>query len=721
MQLDLQTLTVGSVITAIISALFFIAIWQLNRRVEGIIIWLFAVLLQPSAMFAISLRGQVPDLISIMLGNYLLLTSLILFYIGVRVFFNLPSYLTRTLLIFTPPFLLSFSYFTYVEPNTLMRVCIVYSVAIGFYLLSIRTLRSLAPKQQSKGTNLYIVMCSFVTLLLLIRLIVLISSQQLPHLYDLNYSNLIGTVTSFVVPQAQALAVFILAFERRELKVLQFSEIVKQESELKTRYLATLSHEIRTPINGMMGIAQVILDKLQQKTPTTESTIPLLNTIVSSGQQVVELADNILEYSLLEQKQQLTRNESKIDLFSFVDDLAQLASPLAQKKQLSFSYTIGPDVPEFIEIDATKLKAVLLNLISNGIKYTEQGSVILKVEVDSKQDKLLRFSVVDTGIGMDDLSFQQFSQAFTRGSTETTKEHGAGLGLFIVKTMLQTLKGSIDYRANQPNGSVVTISLPFSVASAPDILPENEHKQDKTTRALNILLVEDIPLNIEVVSALLIQQGHTVTSAQTGQAAKEKLSKQSFDRILLDIQLPDVVGLELYHYIAAQVPDTPIILLTAALTQDDLLQYEKLNIAGLVKKPIIKEKLLTALNHNLPLPFADNTDASSFSASTFKLLETTLPKSLLTEKIEQLPTELLKCIEQIKQHHNASERQHKERLCHKASSYFGQFGLLRVKQQIASAGSSATITETELTQLVQLLETDLPLLEQHWQKVANED
>lgn len=726
MQLDLQTLTIGSVITTTLSALFFIVIWQLNRRVEGIKVWLLAVSLQPLAWLAIALRGQAPDFVSIVLGNYLLLVSLFLFYFGIRIFFHNTQRVKRYLLIFSALFLPCLTYFTYLEPNILVRVYLVYFVAFVTIALSIKFLFALPKKQQSKGTHIYIGMCSIIAFLIIIRLLSSIPLDIDMHLYNINFSNFIGTIIGFVIPQALALAVFILAFERREQKVRQLSEQAKQESALKTRYLATLSHELRTPVNGMMGIAQVVLGKLEQKkyTEIEVNTTPLLNTIITSGQQVVELADSILEYSLLERQKQLTPSERKIDVADFLNGINQLVTPLAQQKQLHLAMHLSPNVPNFITIDATKLRAILLNLISNGIKYTEKGSVRLNVDIERTEGQAiqsLQFSVVDTGIGMHDSSFEQLSQPFIRGKKQISTEHGAGLGLFIVKTMLQALKGSIAYSPNQPMGSAVIITVPFSLAITAASFAKNENKVHNVittnSKALTVLLIEDIPLNVEVVSQMLLQHGHKVTTAQTGRAAKEILLAQHFDCILLDIQLPDVVGLDLYHYIAANVPKTPIILLTAAVTKDDLKTYQGLNISGLVEKPIIKEKLLAALSQATTLYLTKSAYSAPFSAATFKLLETTLPEQLLTEKIQQLPLELSKNIQQIQKYNFAGEQGNISQLCHKASSYFGQFGLLQVKDEIAKINFLSAITTADLDKPIQTLKQDLPLLKQYWQDI----
>lgn len=725
MQLDLQTLTIGSVITTTLSALFFVVIWQLNRRVEGIKVWLLAVSLQPLAWLAIALRGQAPDFVSIVLGNYLLLASLFIFYFGIRIFFHNTQRVKRYLLIFSALFLPCLTYFTYLEPNILVRVYLVYFVAFVTIALSIKFLLALPKKQQSKGTHIYIGMCSLIAILIIIRLLSSIPLDIDMHLYNTNFSNFIGTIIGFVVPQSLALAVFIFAFERREQKIRQLSAQAKQESALKTRYLATLSHELRTPVNGMMGIAQVILGKLKHKNyaQAEANTIPLLNTIITSGQQVVELADSILEYALLERQNQLTLNKSKIEVADFLNGINQLVMPLAQQKQLHLTITLSHDVPKFITIDATKLRAILLNLINNGIKYTEKGSVRLNVDIERTQGQAiqsLQFSVVDTGIGMHDSSFEQLSQPFMRGKKQTTKEHGAGLGLFIVKTMLQTLKGCIEYSPNQPMGSIVSITVPFSSAITTESFTKNKEHNVITTNsnALTVLLIEDILLNIEVVKALSMQQGHKVTTAQTGQTAKRILREQKFDCILLDIQLPDVVGLGLYHYITANVPKTPIILLTAAVTKNDLELYQTLNISALVEKPIIKEKLLAALSRNTALSLAKTKNyPDPFSAATFKLLETTLPKQLLTEKIQQLPLELSKNIQQIQKYNFAGEQDSISQLCHKASSYFGQFGLLQVRDEIAKINVLSAITAADLDKPIQTLKQGLPLLKQYWQDI----
>ena len=725
--LDLQTLTFASVIATTISTLFFTVIWRLNKHIAGMNTWLFAVYSQTLGWLMLSLRGQVSDFLSIVLGNYLILQSLLLFYLGIRQLLEkdrllLPS-LTSLILFFIP---IQF-YFTYIEPNVIPRIYLVYGVSIMTMCLIIHLLKKLPKINQTTG----VVMYTWVALIIIIMSVARVISvtPSLTGLYDSAITNYISALVGFFLPQGMTLGVFILAYEKREQSIDLLRKQAKQDAELKNRYLATLSHELRTPLNGIVGIAQVMMEQLAEKT-TKRQRQQQLETIILSGQHLAELANNVLEYAAMEESQDKQLKLSPQSLRFVLNNIAEIVTPLAAQKSLEFNLTLADDLPSHVNIDVAKIRSILINLVSNSIKYTEVGTVELTVNLLSDKNTIV-FSVSDTGRGLSKSDFQRMLMPFTRGKLDIHKQSGVGLGLAIVQYLLNAMKSELCWQEKKSQGTTLSFELAVDIPE-PSVLNDTaqidsqytvDHSNSAPIPKLNILLVEDIELNIDILSQLLNKQ-HTLTVAKTGKQAIKQLTFTAFDVVLLDMQLPDISGIEVFNnqQDLELNKSTPVIALTASVSSQDINHYQSLKFLDLVEKPIIKSKLLSALakvssQNNTPLEKSNSSQIDhGFDPEPFNFLIENLPLNQVFAAVNNIPNELAQETSTLIMLLEQNKETEFLQLAHTMSSRYGQFGLINLNQELKLMSRSMPSSPRQLTKLKHLMQDALPILQAYLKK-----
>ncbi|MGH8050003.1 MAG: two-component regulator propeller domain-containing protein [Arenimonas sp.] len=360
----------------------------------------------------------------------------------------------------------------------------------------------------------------------------------------------------------------------------QEREIAQQNSSAKSRFLATLGHEIRTPMTGVLGMAELLqtseLD-LQQR--------HRVDAIQIAGRHLLRLVNDVLDLAQIEAGK-LRLNDEVFDVARLVFEVSELLKPLAEFKGLSFSCIIDENVPDFCAGDEGRVRQILLNLGNNAIKFTEQGRVIIHCAVFLPEGLLLQVS--DTGPGMSAEQqarlFQRFEQA--EGNRTNRRYGGSGLGLAICQELADAMNGKILVNSELGQGATFTAELPLKTAQAPveiDVRPSEVIIADSP---LNILLVEDEPLVAEVISELLKVLGHTIVSAPQGLQALSLLSVQTFDVALIDLDLPGIDGLELSRLILTQGYSMPLVAITARADTQAEIDAISAGMKGFIRKPV---------------------------------------------------------------------------------------------------------------------------------------
>ena len=396
-------------------------------------------------------------------------------------------------------------------------------------------------------------------------------------------------------------------------------DIADHANRSKSDFLANMSHEIRTPMNAIMGMSHLV-----KSTPLSEKQRYYINKIDISTQMLMSIINDILDYSKIESGKMLLDNTVFLldDLIVYVIDSVSIK---AKQKHIELSTIIESNVPRRLVGDSLRLGQILLNLVSNAVKFTETGDIRVKIELNHQMENLvsLHFSVSDTGIGLSpqqiDRLFQPFSQA---DSSITRKYGGTGLGLSICKQLAGLMNSEIQVSSIEGKGSVFSFDLTLSIAPEKLTDANSMIKHKDTTsphyKHQRVLLVEDNEINREVVIELLTSMDLEVMIASNGQEGLELAKNKHFDLILMDIQMPVMDGITATQHIRAEksLQSIPIIAMTAnAMTSD----YEKSIAAGMndhLSKPIEMDKLIATLNRwlgiDLSIKNAPKSKASAF-------------------------------------------------------------------------------------------------------------
>ena len=364
----------------------------------------------------------------------------------------------------------------------------------------------------------------------------------------------------------------------------------EQLADVKGAFLANMSHEIRTPLGGMLGYADLLL-----KSRLDRRQVEWAVKLKSAGDQLLAVIDDILDYSKLESGN-FSIDAKPVPLESVVDEIRSMMVPQAEARGLELRSTFEPSLPRWVRLDPVRLKQILINLLSNAIKFTDRGVVAISV---SRNDRAgphggLRIDVADTGIGIADDRISSVFERFTQVETHAGRGRGGtGLGLSISRRLAELMGGSLTLESRLGIGTTVHLALPLEAVAEPPPAPSVSAAGNRTGR---ILLVDDLPMNLEIAGAMLRSQGHEVTTATSGTDAVDAAVAGDFDVILLDINLPDLDGYEVAREIRKLEPPerrTPIIALTAHALPEHIAQAAEAGMDGHVAKPI-DERVLAA-------------------------------------------------------------------------------------------------------------------------------
>ena len=388
---------------------------------------------------------------------------------------------------------------------------------------------------------------------------------------------------------------------RREEKIAILAKIdAEKANQAKSIFLANMSHEIRTPLHGMIGML-----KMFEKDSLNAEQQHLLSMMTVSGQRLHTIVDSILDLSQIESgKFQLHYSPFSLSgLVTEVEELMQLQAQ-NQNKDITISSEQATDIPDALVGDSGRIRQILINLLNNSIKFSERGSIQLKIDLKSKPNDIeveLLFSVTDSGSGISDDEHHTIFDAFSRGSLETGKvTEGTGLGLAISAEFVQHMQGTLWLERSDKNGSTFCFTIRCALAAE-----ESRHEKELQEKAvatkklsgIRIFLAEDEYINQRIISAYLEEQGGTVTVCANGQELLDTMKKEVADIILMDIRMPVLDGLETTKIIrkeeigSAHLP-IPIVALTAQATPDFEKQCRKAGMDDYLTKPIPLDRLV---------------------------------------------------------------------------------------------------------------------------------
>ena len=364
--------------------------------------------------------------------------------------------------------------------------------------------------------------------------------------------------------------------EQTEKRLQDSEAMALAASQAKSEFLANMSHEIRTPMAAILGYADVLLGHLQD--PDNRNCVLVMKR---NGQHLLELMNDILDLSRIEAGKLDVELES-VSLVQLIGDVQSLMHVRADEKNLEFHAEFASEVPERIKTDPTRLRQVLINLIGNAIKFTEKGSVVLSIALHN--ERVLTFSVRDTGIGISDEQQERLFRAFSQGDSSVTRTYGgSGLGLAISKRLTAMLGGDISMQSELGVGSTFTVTIPIGPIDDTLLIKPNLFGHSNSVEAEHLkpvkldcrILVVDDRRDVRHISQHFLEKaGARVSTAEDGQqgidaaiAARE--SGSPFDLIVMDMQMPNVDGLNAVAKLRSAGVEVPIIALTADAMKGD--------------------------------------------------------------------------------------------------------------------------------------------------------
>lgn len=450
-------------------------------------------------------------------------------------------------------------------------------------------------------------------------------------------------------------------------------------NKAKSSFLATMSHEVRTPLNGILGLIGLIKDS-----PLNRQQQDYVETIKYSGETLLAILNDILDFSKIEAgKFQI--ESVPFDLPRLVKSVIHLMNARALDKNITLHYTIAADVPQFIDSDPTRLRQILLNLVGNALKFTDHGNVTVSVRSDGKNMPTLRFMVSDTGIGItpedQNKLFTEFSQA---DSSIARKYGGTGLGLAISRKLVELMNGHINVRSAIGQGSDFWFELPVTIAdiqgtSGPDLSAE----PGAILSGLSILVAEDNDINQKVIRGLLQRHNHQVTMVENGAEAVKLLGSEQnrFDLVFMDMQMPVMDGIEATINIRQLANNNRLVPIIALTANSIMGEEKKCLLAGMdsfISKPVDPEKLYQEITRHarpqdkerLPPPALGSEELPQYEY--LKNIELIFGKDYLTNLIKDGLKEIFNLVTRVEQTRNSPDL---KRLTHDIKSLSNMYGL----------------------------------------------
>jgi signal transduction histidine kinase/CheY-like chemotaxis protein/HPt (histidine-containing phosphotransfer) domain-containing protein len=495
---------------------------------------------------------------------------------------------------------------------------------------------------------------------------------------------------------------------RVNAEMLAAKEVAEQSSRMKSAFLANMSHEIRTPMTAIVGYAELMLDPTQTESDRQDC----VQVVRRNGAHLLELINDILDISKIE-ADKMTVERIWINLPQLVNEIVSLMRLRAVQKNLQLDVTFDPPIPERIKTDQLRVRQILVNLIGNAIKFTTTGKVRLHISTQrGGESDRIAFAISDTGIGMDAAQMGRLFQSFSQADESMTRRFGGtGLGLTISKKLAVLLGGDITVQSAVGSGSCFTVEIdagplqnvPMLNDIAEALTPVMPNPQTTVRVMLNahILLAEDGLDNQRLISTHLRRAGAEVTIAPNGQIALDLVSREKFDLILMDMQMPVLDGYGATSRIRKQGHTMPIIALTAHAMAHDRAKCINAGCTEYLTKPVDRDKLISTVAEYLPrekviqggaadqLEKPQKTMSEQNAASAAQIYESQFAgdpdmKELVDEYIGRLPIEVSKMASLLA----ANEIEPLRRVAHQLKGSGGGYGFNKITELAAVADHS---------------------------------
>lgn len=368
-------------------------------------------------------------------------------------------------------------------------------------------------------------------------------------------------------------------------------EKAEESAKVKSQFLSTMSHEIRTPLNAIIGVSELMMHS-----DSVDERKKYVNLINESGKNLLELINKILDYSKFETSG-IETDLKPVNLRAIIEDILNLLGPLYEEKNINFEVDIYSNVPEWIMSDSTHLKQVLINLVGNAIKFTNEGTIIIRIQPHSDLQRKgnFKFTIIDSGKGIAELETDRLFKTFSQLDPSSTREHGGtGLGLVISQKLVDALDGEIWHENNSRQGATFHFTITAEKTTSTALVnhhPKSNSKSsvEQSQKQLRVMVAEDNLINQKVIQKILESHQLYPDMVKDGQEAFDKIMEKDYDLIFMDMEMPVMDGIEACQKIRATLPDKKQPIIVAITANAFLEDREKCLNAGMndfLSKPI---------------------------------------------------------------------------------------------------------------------------------------